>query len=405
MNEADQPGRGGATGDRIMRSEIVRALAVFLLVFYAARIGLDIANTFIGTGKPIFADFVSFWTAASSAVQGDSLLPYHFDGFSAQQKALFGWDKFAFFYPPVWLLYLLPLGLMPYMVAAMVFAFGTASLAAWAMGALLRSRQVMLFVLVWPGITFAMLHGQNSNLNLALMAGFLAALDRRREVLAGVLISLMAYKPHFGLLVPLALLAGGHWRAIGAATLTVLATGFASLAVFGAGTWAAFLAQAPEANRWLVEAVVPISKFASLFALARQMDLPLSVAFVLQAVLALGAVAAVVLVWRHPYEAGLRGLLRGAVLVSATCVTTPFILDYDLALLALPVAVLVQLGLSRGFCAHEVPVLALAFALMFFTSGWGVALDHSASALPGLLVFALCLYRAKMHAEGGRVPD
>jgi len=34
-----------------------------------------------------------------------------------------------------------------------------------------------------------------------------------RPILAGVLIGCLAYKPQFGLLIPLVLIAGSHWRA------------------------------------------------------------------------------------------------------------------------------------------------------------------------------------------------
>src|SRR6185437_7428179 len=47
--------------------------------------------------------------------------------------------------------------------------------------------------------------------------------SRRRPVLSGILFGLLAYKPQFGLLIPVALLMAGQWRAISAAALTVIA--------------------------------------------------------------------------------------------------------------------------------------------------------------------------------------
>ena len=48
----------------------------------------------------------------------------------------------------------------------------------------------------------------------ALIAFALVQLDRR-PVLAGILFGLLAYKPQFGLMIPLVLIATQRWRAFG----------------------------------------------------------------------------------------------------------------------------------------------------------------------------------------------
>lgn len=52
--------------------------------------------------------------------------------------------------------------------------------------------------------------GQNSFLTAALLGGSLLLLDKR-PIVAGVLIGLLSYKPQFGLLIPLVLVATGRW--------------------------------------------------------------------------------------------------------------------------------------------------------------------------------------------------
>ena len=49
-----------------------------------------------------------------------------------------------------------------------------------------------------------------------LLGGALVSLDRR-PLIAGILFGLMAYKPQFGLMIPIALAAGGYWRSFSAA--------------------------------------------------------------------------------------------------------------------------------------------------------------------------------------------
>ena len=57
----------------------------------------------------------------------------------------------------------------------------------------------------WPG--------QNGFLTAALIGGRRCCNWRTRPLLAGLLLGLLTYKPHFGLLFPVALIFGGYWRA------------------------------------------------------------------------------------------------------------------------------------------------------------------------------------------------
>jgi hypothetical protein len=66
----------------------------------------------------------------------------------------------------------------------------------------------------WPrrAVFINAVGGQNNTWTAALFGGGLSLLERR-PLLAGGLLGLLIYKPQFGLLIPVALLAGRHWRA------------------------------------------------------------------------------------------------------------------------------------------------------------------------------------------------
>jgi arabinofuranan 3-O-arabinosyltransferase len=55
----------------------------------------------------------------------------------------------------------------------------------------------------------------------------------RRPWLSGVFIGLMTYKPQFGVVFPLALVASRSWRAFGSASLTSVTLGLAAAIAFG----------------------------------------------------------------------------------------------------------------------------------------------------------------------------
>lgn len=65
-----------------------------------------------------------------------------------------------------------------------------------------------------------------------------------RPVLAGVAIGLLAIKPQFAILIPFVLLLRGEWRAIGAASLTVMVMVGATALIYGVESWIEFKTRA-----------------------------------------------------------------------------------------------------------------------------------------------------------------
>src|SRR6202007_3224914 len=101
----------------------------------------------------------------------------------------------------------------------------------------------VIAILAFPAVWWNFGLGQNAFLTAALFGAATLLVDRR-PILAGLLFGALCYKPHFGLLVPLALAAGGRWRCFAAAAASAGGLVLASLMVFGSSTWEAFLAAA-----------------------------------------------------------------------------------------------------------------------------------------------------------------
>ena len=163
------------------------------------------------------------WIAASDGLIDRNRKPiYEPARQHAAEKAVFGGREVPFYgwhYPPFFFL-------VAFLVASAPYAWGlsiwlVASLAAYlaAMRAILPRPETLLVALAFPAVFVNIGHGQNGFLTAALLGGALHLLDRRPS-LAGVLIGLLAYKPQFGVLIPVALLAGGRWNTIGAAAAT-----------------------------------------------------------------------------------------------------------------------------------------------------------------------------------------
>ena len=168
----------------------------------------------------------------------------------AREQAIFGaaTQYYAFQYPPVFLLVAAALAQLPYLPALALWQAATLALYLLAIRAIIVSSPSpgrvgirgdwLLLALAFPAVFINLGHGQNGFLTAALFGGALALLDRR-PLVAGVLIGLMIYKPQFGLMIPLVLLATGRWRVIVAAAATVLVLLLLTLAAFGTEVWPA----------------------------------------------------------------------------------------------------------------------------------------------------------------------
>src|SRR4029079_13100508 len=95
--------------------------------------------------------------------------------------------------------------------------------------------------LAFPAVYINVTHGQNGFLTAGLMGLGLVSL-RTHPGLACCLSALLAYKPQFCMLIPVALIAARQWRCIAAGGLTLAAMTAATLLAFGPQSWTAFLA-------------------------------------------------------------------------------------------------------------------------------------------------------------------
>ena len=162
-----------------------------------------------------------------------------------------------------------------------------------------------------------------------MLGGGLTLLERR-PLLAGVLFGCLAYKPHLGLLLPLALAAGGYWRTIAAAAVTVVSLIAASMMLFGIELWADYLANVRVLRALVLEDGTGVwHRMMSVFVAARRIGADVATAYAIQAVAALLAATVVVMLWRRP---DCPSAIKCAALALGTCLATPYLQDYDLVI-------------------------------------------------------------------------
>jgi alpha-1,2-mannosyltransferase len=173
----------------------------------------------------------------------------------------------------------------------------------------------------------------------------------------------MAYKPQYGLLVPIFLIATGRWRAILAASITVALLAALSLAIFGAQTWQAFFTSITFTRHVVLEqGGSGFEKLQSAFAAARLWGFGVATAYVVQGIVSLITALAVIWIWLRTAKFD----LQAAALATGVLLTTPYMMDYDLVLLAMPIAWLALEGRRSGFMPWEKSLLAFVWLLPLF---------------------------------------
>ena len=334
---------------------VVAGYVGYLVQLFAAHGWIVDAN-----GQPLPTDFMSLWTAGHLALRGESLSAYEPHLRHAAQLAVVGHSfhgYFDFAYPSIFLFVVAALATLPYASAFLTWTLLTLALYAATVAAITRSNRAIIVALAAPW-TFAVIEvGQTGFLSAALIGAVLLNLERR-ALIAGVALGLLAYKPQFGLLFPLALAAGGYWRAFGwACFFTATAFALAGI-VFGFQTFAAFVHQLPaSADALLRQGGVGFNKLQSAYGITRWLGGGDGAGWTAQAIVTAGVAAAVVTLWRSraSFE------LKAAGLCAATLLATPYVFAYDLPLLAVGFAFLFR---EHRFDIFE--LFAIAAALVFF---------------------------------------
>ncbi len=340
-----------------------------------------------GLGIP--TDFINVWAAGRLVLDGLPAQAYDWDVQKQVEVAKLGQDftgYFAWHYPPPFLFVASLLAQLPYKLAFIGWVVVSFVPFIIAMRAIVGQPFGFLLALAVPMLFVNALVGQNGFLTAALIGGALYLIPVR-PVLGGICLGLLTYKPQYGLLFPIALIAAGHWRVFVSAAVTGVVLAIASWLAFGLESWMAFFQWMPKFSQaFLTEGKAPWWKMQSMFALVRYFGGTEPLGWAFHWALTASVAAVMALIWRSrvPYT------MKAAALAAGALLTTPYLFMYDMMVLAIPVAFLVRIGLRHGFRAGELPVLGAAAALIVCYMLSGIPTGFAAT----LMVSALILRRA-----------
>ena len=352
-------------------------------------------------GKPLGTDFSNVWSAGALTLKGRPEAAYDLDAHYKAQRDTFGGRDvpyYAWHYPPPFLAIAELLALLPYGAGLIVWIAATLPLYLAPIRAILANKEVLLVALAFPAVFINIGHGHNGFVTAGLLAGGLLLLQQR-PWLAGVLFGLLSYKPHFGLLIPLVLLATGRFQTFASAAITTLVLAGLSVLAFGPETWAAFAESLAYTRGTILETgATGWHKIQSLFSAVRMWGGDVPTAYILQTFLAAGLATSLVWLWRS----GAAFALQAAALITASLLVTPYVLDYDMVVLAPALAWFTAHGFAHGFRDYEKSALAFVWLAPLLTRTIAAATSLPLGLFAMVLLYGLILRRAALDLN--RVP-
>jgi hypothetical protein len=312
-------------------------------------------------GNRVVVDFLVFPTAGHLANAGHAIVAYDQAAFHHALEEAAGHrfrGSLPFQYPPHFFVLASVLARIPYPVA--YYGFSTASwlLLLFTFFRISGNVRVALMAALTPIAIFNFAMGQTAALVTSLLGLALLYLPNR-PLLSAALITVLTFKPQFGLAVPPALLFWRRWTAFLGAMVGALSL-VALIYAWDHAIIPAFLSEMRTGYAHYVSSYVPrLDTQQSFYAVARHFGLGDVAAFVVQLLCA--AVAITIIAWSRVLSTN----VGAAIVALLTLAMTPYVLAYDLLLITLA---LVFLYRDAAFDSAE-EVLAGGVILLTWVAG------------------------------------
>ena len=377
----DDPGRRFKVG--------LLALGIFHLVFFLAvrsRDIIGIRGVLYADGSPVGGDFINLWSTARLIVLGRVSEIYPVARFMAFQGTITGHAEIylrQWAYPPHSLLLAWPLGLTAYYAAFAVWTLiGLLILYAGARRFGFDRLEIAI-ILTSPATILNIYFGQTGSFAAGLL---LIALSVRsvRDPISIAAAALLTVKPQSGFLIPVVWAFQRRWQAIAWTALAAAVLIGLALAIFGLQPWKDYVGDSLVVLSALERegtgpfmTMIP-STFMALRILTGNSDFALMVHGIFAA-----AVAMVlgVRLWRVT-----DGTRQAAMVLIATVLMTPYMHNYDLALLLCGALLVGRRWYSTEMGPFRVPFLVIvAWALPHIVVG----LNRVGAPISPLLILPL----------------
>jgi len=334
-------------------------------------------------------DFTQYWVATSLVYTNKISILYDSSLFQKTMEKITGISyPVGFFYPPTFLLMLLPLSFFPYLASLITWLLSTLVSYVLVLRSIAPHRLTIWLSLAFPATLLNIDYCQNGFLSAALLGGGLLLLNRIPSA-AGILFGILSYKPQLAALLPVALIAGKHWKALIFSIVSGALMIVISICVMGTEPWMAFLKNIPIPLKILEGGyqgfVLEWYKMISVYATARLCGSGLLVSRVLQITTMLLTLGITTWVWfKKPSFS-----IQASVLTLCTLLFFPYLFEYDLTILGLAIAWMGWEGYNKGWLRGEKFILVFGWATPVLSK---ITIKLTGVQITPLILFILLLF-------------
>jgi hypothetical protein len=342
---------------RVIAALAIVELTVLLFVF---------AWISSGSVSGQYSDYQALWVAGKSLLAGTDPVDLYSPDYFQQlvEQWLRPGSKLLWLYPPSFLPVAAATTWLPF--AWSYYAWGILCLCMvyLALRLLNTPWKTALFLTAFPAALLSAAMGQVSALFLLLVVTGLVLLDRK-PVWVGVLFALACFKPHLAAVLPIALLAGGHYRALVSFLVCGLLLVLGTMLYWGIEVWWAYLDSLFHVRGLLFAGNWEFSVHQSVYGFLRRLGLNHDHAQLLHFIVAGIWLVALALTWRS----GRSLEARATLLILSALSLSPYLFSHDLLLLVVPTAFLLRrVSSSTPLCVVDLAIVLLWLASYHQTS-------------------------------------
>ena len=387
-------------GRRELAMVVVLGTGIILSILFllaCLRAMIPVEGLLNWNGVRVGNDFIVFYSSALLASGGEAASAYDLAILNTFQHDVLGVEpeELPWRYPPVFFFFLLPFTYLGYLGAFWTWSALTI------LGMMMVVRRItpvwylpLLVPLCLP-VAYTMVAGQNGIFTAIVIGAGMIMLPRSATV-AGIIFGLLVYKPQLAVVIPFCLLAGRYYSAFISMAVTAVVLVLMSWFVFGGDPWIAFFhGLLSQTNTAFGSTQVNWERIPTVIITALQIFDSSRTAWILQACVALFAIMLAAWVWRVTTRPGLRALA----LIASTPLVSPYVWDYDMAILIIPIAFLASESWGGKWTAGKfILLLSMWFAeptLRLMSEKIGLQLGPFLWAV--LLVYSVILMK---HEQG-----
>lgn len=272
--------------------------------------------------------------------------------------------ELPWFYPPTFFLFVLPLAILPYEVALYCWLLLTLILCIYAVYVLTEKNwRIAFLILGFPAVLMNLRWGQNGFLNTALLAlGFYFMQVNTKK--AGIMFGLLAYKPQILFFPVLVLLLCKKWTTLLWTGLTFLVLSLISILFFGLEVWKNFIfntgGKSAEIMNEIFSKILVIQP--TVYAFLKILGVKDVLLFLLVLLVAISAVG--ICAWICRVSDNFR--LKISSVHIGIFLSMPYLGQYDLIILGIPLVLLFWDFTLNGSCWYEKVILFLFWVMPIF---------------------------------------